>query len=371
MIYLDHAATTRPHDDVLAAMAPFHSSRFYNPSALYADGTSKAIEHARNQVAALFDAAAENIVFTAGGSEADTLAVVGAIAAGDGAHVVTSTIEHPAVRNACRALERQGVAVSWVSPEADGRVDPRAIEAAIRAETALISVMHANNETGVVQPIEEIGQLADDHGVTFHSDTVQSVGKIPTAADTLGLDLASLSAHKLYGPKGVGALYVREEVDLEPVVHGGGQERGLRGGTEHVAGVVGLGRAAELALADRTERAERLQRLRARLVDEVLDRTEARLIGHPEHRLPGYATFGFEGHTGAELVECLADRGIACSSGSACHAGTIEPSRVLVEMGVPHELATGALRFTSGRETTRAEVETAASTVADIVSAPP
>lgn len=367
MIYLDHAATTRPHDDVVTAMARYHSTQYHNPSALYADSPSEAIAAAREQVAGLFDVPPERIVFTAGGSEADTLAIFGAVDAVDGAQLITSTIEHPAVRNACRALERRGADVTWVAPRSDGRVDPADVEVAIRDDTALISVMHANNETGVVQPVEEIGRIATEHEVRFHSDTVQSAGKIPTPVDDLGLDLASLSAHKFYGPKGVGALYVREGVDLQPVIHGGGQERGLRGGTENVPGIVGMGKAAELALADRDERAVRLRDLRDRLVERVLERTDAELIGDPDRRLPGYSTFCFEKISGGELVAELADRGIAASSGSACHAGSLEPSRVITEMGIPSELAVGVLRLTMGRQTTREDVDTASSALEQVV----
>jgi cysteine desulfurase len=357
MIYMDHAATTYPHEDVVDAMHPFLATHYHNPSAVYATEEARAIDGARRSVGSLLGAAPDTVVFTGGGSEADNLALKGLIDAKDGDHVVTTTIEHSAVVETCNWLERNGVDVTRISPDAHGRVDPADVEAALRPDTAIVSIMHANNVTGVVQPLEAIGRITDDHDVVFHSDTVQSAGKIPIDVDELGLDLASLSAHKFYGPNGVGALYVRNGVGLEPLVHGGGQERGLRSGTENVSGLVGMGTAAELAMADMDERRKRLTGLREELVEAVLSLTDAEVIGHPDHRLPGYATICFPAGTGSQLIGALAERGVSVSGGSACHSGDPTPSRVLVEMGVDPDLALGAVRFSMGRETTRDDVE--------------
>ncbi|MFB6083494.1 MAG: cysteine desulfurase family protein [Halorientalis sp.] len=367
MIYMDHAATTYPHEDVIEAMQPYLETHTFNPSASYASEEAAAVADARESVADLLGADPGHIVFTGGGSAADNLALKGVIDATDGDHVVTTTIEHSAVIETCNWLEERGVEVTRIAPGSDGRVDPADIAEAIRPDTAIVSVMHANNETGVVQPLEAIGDITDDHDVLFHSDTVQSAGKIPVDVDDLGLDLASLSAHKFYGPNGVGALYVRDCVDLEPLIHGGGQEHGLRSGTENVAGLVGMGKAAELAMADVDERRERLTDLRDEFVTAVQERTDAELIGHPDYRLPGYAMLCFPGQTSSQLIDALEERNIAVSGGSACHSGDPSPSRVLVEMGVDLELALGAVRFSMGRETTRDDVEQVIGTLQTIL----
>jgi cysteine desulfurase len=356
MIYMDHAATTYPHEDVIEAMQPYLETHTFNPSASYASEEAAAVANARESVADLLGADPGHIVFTGGGSEADNLAIKGVVDAVDGDHVVTTTIEHSAVIETADWLENHGVSVTRVSPGPDGRVDPDDIEDAIRLDTVIVSVMHANNETGVIQPLEAIGQITDEYDVYFHSDTVQSAGKIPVDVDDLGLDLASLSAHKFYGPNGVGALYVRDGVDIEPLIHGGGQEHGLRSGTENVAGLVGMGKAADLARADMDERHSRLSELRDEFVATVRETTDAELIGHPEHRLPGYAMLCFPGQSGAQLIDALADHDIAVSGGSACHSGDPSPSRVLIDMGVDPDLAMGAVRFSMGRETTDEDV---------------
>ncbi|MEF8979584.1 MAG: cysteine desulfurase family protein [Haloarculaceae archaeon] len=352
-------------------MQPYLDTHYRNPSARYASTEASAVVDARENVAELLGAEPENIVFTGGGSEADNLALKGVIDATDGDHVVTTTIEHSAVIETCDWLETQGVDVTRVSPGGDGRVNPDDIEAAIRPDTALVSVMHANNETGVVQSLEEIGEITDAHDVLFHSDTVQSAGKIPTDVDDLGLDLASLSAHKFYGPNGVGALYVRDGADLEPLIHGGGQEHGLRSGTENVAGLVGMGTAAALAVDDLAERRERLTELREEFVATVRETTDAEPIGHPEYRLPGYALFCFPERASIDLVDALAERDIAVSGGSACHADNPSPSRVLLEMGVDPDLAMGAVRFSMGRETTRENIEYVSETLRTVLQDAP
>jgi len=367
MIYMDHAATTYPHPDVIDAMQPYFDTYTHNPSASYATEEAAAVEEARALVADFLGTEPGNLVFTAGGSEADNLALKGVVDAIDGEHVVTTTIEHSAVVETCDWLESRGIDVTRVRPGSDGRVDPADIENAIRPDTALVSVMHANNETGVIQPLAEIGAITDDHDVLLHSDTVQSAGKIPVDVAELGLDLASLSAHKFYGPNGVGALYVRSGVDLEPLIHGGGQEHGLRSGTENVAGLVGMGKAADLASADMDERHSRLSKLRDEFVANVRETTDAELIGHPEHRLPGYAMLCFPGRSGAQLIAALADHDIAVSGGSACHSGDPSPSRVLVEMDVDPDLAMGAVRFSMGRETTDEDVAYVTETLQDVL----
>lgn len=368
MIYMDHAATTYPHGDVIEAMQPYLETHHRNPSARYASTEAAAVADARQSVADLLGANPENIVFTGGGSEADNLALKGVVEAIDGNHIVTTTIEHSAVIETCSWLEAHNIEVTRVSPASDGRVDPDDIEDAIRSDTAIVSVMHANNETGVIQPLEAIGTITDAHDVVFHSDTVQSAGKIPVSVDELGLDLASLSAHKFYGPNGVGALYVRDGVEIEPLIHGGGQEHGLRSGTENVAGLVGMGKAAELALADMEDRRERLTALRDVFVATVQELADAELMGHPKQRLPGYAMLCFPERTSVKLVDALAERDIAVSGGSACHAGDPSPSRVLVEMGIDPDVATGAVRFSMGRETTRDDVDNVINALQDILN---
>lgn len=367
MIYLDHAATTYPHEAVVEAMEPYLDTYYRNPSASYATEEAEAVAEARESIGDLLGSKTGNIVFTGGGSEADNLALKGVIDAVDGTHVVTSTIEHSAVIETCDWLEGQGVDVTWVAPGRDGRVDPDDIEEAIQPETAIVSVMHANNETGVIQPLNAIGEIAADHDVLFHSDTVQAAGKLPIDVDELGLDLASLSAHKFYGPKGVGALYVRDTVELEPLIHGGGQEHGLRSGTENVAGIVGMGTAAERALNDMDERRGRLTKFREQFTRVVEKNTDGTLIGHPELRLSGYAMVCFPGRTSVDLIDALAEHDIAVSGGSACHSGDPSPSRVLVEMGVKPELALGAVRFSMGRATTRDDIEYVSETLRTVL----
>lgn len=359
MIYLDHAATTKPHDDVIEAMEPYLREQYYNPSAQYASSAADGVRTARQQVAELLGTSSESIVVTGGGSEADNLALKGVFDHKTGGHLVTSTMEHPAVEESCRWLERHGVDVTRVSPGSDGRIDPTDVKDALRPGTDLISIMHANNETGVIQPINEIATIAHSHDALVHSDTVQTAGKIPLDVEEIGLDMASLSAHKFYGPKGVGALYVREgvDMDLEPLIHGGGQERGLRSGTENVPGIVGMGVAAKRAREDLSQRVERLSELRDEFITRVRNMSSAQLMGHRDHRLPGYALFCFEGVSGSQLVEELAEHGIAVSSGSACHSGTPSPLTVLIEMGVSPETALGAVRFSMGRHTSAAEID--------------
>jgi cysteine desulfurase len=363
-IYLDNAATT-PLDPIVAeAMQPWLEGRFGNPSSLHASGrlAREAVEQARHQVAALLNADPGELVFTGSGTEADNLALVGvaeSFAPGD-CHLVTSRIEHPAVLSTCSYLARRGVEVTFLPVGADGIVDPAALQGSLRQTTRLVSVMAANNVTGAVQPITELARIAHEHGTLFHTDAVQAVGKLPLDVLAQSIDLLSLSAHKLNGPQGVGALFLRKGVELEPLVHGGGQERGLRSGTENVSGLVGLGRAAELARVTLAEENARLVLLAERILTDLASRLpHAYLIGDRYRRLPGHLCLGFQGQEGEaiRLLLTLDDLGIAVSTGSACsaqHAG--EPSSVLVAMGFDPVRARGSLRITLGRFNNDADV---------------
>ncbi len=364
-IYFDHSATTPLDPRVAEAMQPCLGPLFGNPSGLYAAGRAarQAIDLARRQVADLLHAAPEEIFFAASGTEADNMALVGVAEqyAPEDCHIVTSAIEHPAILETCKHLERRGYEVSYLPVTPDGLVQPADLQAALRPNTRLASVMTANNVVGTLQPVAELARLARQHGALFHTDAVQAVGKIPLWMDKLEVDLLSLSAHKLHGPKGVGALYVRSGVRLEPLIHGGGQERGLRSATENVAGIVGLGRAAELAQQEMLDEAVRLARLRQRLLDGIRQRIpNAYLIGHPVKRLPGHICLGLAGQEGEaiRLLLALDEAGIAVSSGSACsanHAG--QPSYILMAMGMDAVRGRGSLRITLGRFNTEAEVD--------------
>lgn len=361
-IYLDHAATTPADPRVVEAMLPYWSGRFGNPSSIHSLGleTRKAVAEAREKVALLIGAGSGEIIFTSGGTEADNLAVKGVAAANAqrGRHIVTTGIEHHAVEGSCRYLEGQGFRVSFVGVDRYGMVDPREIEAAVTDQTILISVMHANNEVGTVQPIEEIGRMARSRGICFHTDAVQTAGHTPVNVDELGVDLLAISGHKLYGPKGVGVLYVRQGTRIAPLIHGGGQERGLRSSTENVPGIVGLGRAAEIAGAEMAAEAEHVTRLRDRLADGLLQRIpQVRLNGHPVRRLPNNVNVSVASVEGEALAVSLDQEGIAASTGSACSSETMEASHVLRAMGVPVELARGSVRFSLGRDTTEADID--------------
>lgn len=376
-IYLDHQATTPVDPRVLEAMLPYFGERFGNAASRthrYGWEADDAVKAARARIAAWLGAASPTeIVFTSGATEANNLALKGALAASAdrGRHLVISAIEHPSVRDAARFLADTGRAeVTEVAVSADGLVDPAAVEAAMREDTVLVSVMHANNEVGTVQPLAEIAALCRTRGVLFHTDAVQSAGKIPFDVEALQVDLASVSAHKTYGPKGVGALFVRRRgprVRLVPLLHGGGHERGRRSGTLPVPLIVGFGEAAALAAALREEEAARLGRLRDRLLERVRGGLEGvRVNGSLERRLPGNLNLSFEGVDGEALL--LALRDLAVSSGSACASATPEPSHVLRAMGVPDDLAHGSIRFGLGRGTTEAEIERAGALVVEKVA---
>jgi cysteine desulfurase len=361
-IYLDHAATTPADHRVVESMLPYFSDSFGNPSSIHSLGleTRTAVGEARERVASLIGAASDEIIFTSGGTEADNLAIKGAAAANAhrGRHVVTTRIEHHAVEESCRYLEGLGFSVTFVGVDQYGLVDPRDIERALTAGTVIISVMHANNEVGTIQPIAEIGRMARERGIIFHTDAVQTAGHIPVKVDELGVDLLAISGHKLYGPKGVGALYVRKGTRIAAFMHGGGQERGLRSSTENVPGIVGLGRAAEIARAEMGAEVGRLTRMRERLVEGVIERIpQIRLNGHPTRRLPNNVNVSVASVEGESLAVSLDLEGIAVSTGSACSSETMEPSHVLTAMGVPVELARGSVRFSLGRENTDAEID--------------
>jgi len=370
-IYLDYNATTPVDPRVADAALPYLTIHFGNPSSAhsYAAQPHRAIADAREEAAALIGAAPGEIVFTAGGSEADSLAIRGSVLARGapaGAQVITQPTEHPAVLEACAALARlHGTEVSYLPVGRDGRVDPASLVAAITPRTVLVSVMAANSETGVLQPVRDLAAVARERGVLFHTDAAQAVGKIPIEVASLGVDLLTIAGHKMYAPKGIGALYVRAGVRLEPLVHGGGQEGGLRSGTENVALVAALGQAARLAAADLAsggpQRLRELRELLHRRLDELLPGLVA-LNGHHEQRLPGTLNISITGVRGDELL--AATPGVAAATGSACHAGSAEPSPVLLAMGHGKDRAASALRLTLGRWTTREDAETAAAQIA-------
>ncbi len=371
-IYLDNAATTATKPEVLEAMLPYFTQVYGNPSSIHRAGRDarRAVEHAREQVAAALNADKGEIYFTAGGSESDNWAIKGTAFAHreKGNHIITTQIEHHAVLHTCQWLERQGFEVTYLPVDADGLVDPADVERAITDRTILVSVMMANNEIGTIEPIAEIARIAHAHGVLMHTDAVQAVGAVEVDVRALGVDMLSLSAHKFYGPKGVGALYVRRGVKLDTYMHGGAQERGRRAGTEYLPGIVGLGKAIELATADITGHAARLTAMRDRLIDGILKEIPyARLNGHRTRRLPGNVNVSIEYIEGEALLLRLDLAGIEGSSGSACTSGSLDPSHVLLAIGLPHEIAHGSLRLTLGDYNTEADVDATLAALPEIV----
>ncbi len=358
--YFDHAATTPVDPRVLEAMLPWFSERYGNPSELHRLGREAraAVEAARAQVAAALGAGDKEIVFTAGGTESDNLALFGSLARYQPGHLIVSAVEHPAVMEAARALNRQGWAVDFVPVDADGVVDLDAYEQAFRDDTRLASVMFANNVVGSIQPVAELARIAHEKGALFHTDAVQAVGSLPVDVAELGVDMLSLSGHKLYGPKGVGALYVKRGTRLQPILHGGGHERRLRSGTENVPGIVGLGVAITLAVEQLAEVRPRLEALRDRLAQGVLERIpEVRYLGHPTERLPGNVSFSVRYVEGESMLLQLDAHGFMVSSGSACASGSLEPSHVVLAMGLGAEEAHGSMRISLGRENTDEEAD--------------
>lgn len=361
-IYLDYAATTPTHPEVVKTMLPYFTDVFGNPSSIYSYGQEAkgAIEGARTKVADLIGARDEEIVFTSGGTEADNFALKGVAFANElkGNHIITTSIEHHAVLETGKFLERRGFNVTYLPVDEYGLVDPDDVSRAITDKTILISVMQANNEIGTIEPIAEIAKIAREEEIYFHSDAVQTVGHIPVNVNELGVDLLSMSAHKFYGPKGVGALYVRKGTKLTPFMHGGEQEKRRRAGTENVPGIVGFGKAAELAQQDMNQEAERLTSLRDKLITGLLERIDhIRLNGHPIVRLPHNVNISVDYVEGESMVLNLDLEGICASTGSACSSSSLEPSHVLLAIGLSHEQAHGSLRFTLGKWTTGEEIE--------------
>ena len=362
MIYMDYNATTPIDERVLSAMLPYLKEEFGNPSSIYslAQRARRAVEEAREKLAKLLNADPKEISFTSGGTESDNFAIKGIAYANQdkGKHIITSQIEHHAVLNTCKFLEKQGFHITYLPVDRYGVVDLDALEKSITPQTILISIMFANNEVGTIQPIKKIGEIAKRHGVYFHTDAVQAVGKIPIDVKELGIDLLSLSAHKFYGPKGVGALYVRKGVKMSSFIQGGEQERGRRGGTKNVAGIVGLGKAAEIAQEEMVEEEKRVRALRDELERRLLERIpEVVLNGHPQNRLYNTLSICVKYVEGESMLINLDREGICASSGSACTSGSLEPSHVLLAMGFPPEIAHGSLRFSLGKFNKEEDVE--------------
>jgi len=361
-IYLDHAATTPTHPEVVKAMLPYFTDGFGNPSSIYSYGQEAkgAVEEARTRVAELIGARSEEIVFTSGGTEADNFALKGVAYANEhkGNHIITTSIEHPAVMEVGKFLEKRGLRITYLPVDKYGLVDPDDVKRAITDKTILISVMHANNEVGTIEPVEEIGEIAQEAGIFFHSDAIQTVGHIPVNVDKLKVDLLSISAHKLYGPKGVGALYVRKGTKLVSLMQGGEQEKRRRAGTENVPAIVGLGKAVELAGQGMDEEIERLADLRDRLIKGLMERMDhIRLNGHPRKRLPNNVNVSADFVEGESMLLNLDLEGICASTGSACSSASLEPSHVLLALGLSPEQAHGSLRFTLGRENSEEDME--------------
>jgi cysteine desulfurase len=372
-IYLDHAATTPVHPEVAKSMLPYFSERFGNASTLYSYGQEarEAVEEARGKVALLAGAQSpKEIIFTSGGTESDNFALCGVAWANQkkGDHIITSAVEHHAVLNTCKFLQKRGFKVTYLPVDHYGFVDPDDVKKAITNKTILISIMHANNEVGTMEPIAEIGKIAKENGVYFHTDAVQSFGHIPIRAEELKADLLSASAHKLYGPKGVGMLYIRKGTKIVPFLYGGEQENKRRASTENVAGIVGFGKACEIAEGTMTEESRRLATLRDKFIKGILEKIEfIQLNGHPTKKLPGNVNVSVKYVEGESMLLKLDGKGICASSGSACTSSILEPSHVLTAMDVPPDVAHSSLRFTLGRENTEEDVDYVLEVLPDIV----
>ena len=372
LIYLDNAATTATRPEVVEAMLPYFTQYYGNPASIYSLGQQShaAVEKARKIIADSLGARSEEIYFTAGGSEADNWAIKAAAQAysNKGKHIITSKIEHHAVLHTCQYLEQNGYEVTDLDVDEYGKVSPQAVKEAIRPDTILISIMFANNEIGTIEPIAEIGQIAREAGIPFHTDAVQAYGQVPIHVDELKIDMLSASGHKLNGPKGVGFLYIRKGLKLRSFIHGGAQERKRRAGTENVPGIVGMGKAVEIALQTMPERTAKERELRDYLIGAMLEKVPySRLNGHPQDRLPGNTSFCFRFVEGESLLMMLDMAGICGSSGSACTSGSLDPSHVLLAIGLPHEIAHGSLRLTLNEQNTRQEMDYVVENVQRIV----
>ena len=362
LIYLDNAATTKTAPEVVEAMLPYFTEHYGNPSTVYSLGgeSKKAITEARETIANALGAQTEEIYFTAGGSESDNWALKATAEAykSKGKHIITTKIEHHAILHTCEWLEKHGYEITYLPVDENGVVKIDELKKAIRPETILISVMFANNEIGTIQPIKEIGEIAKEHGILFHTDAVQAYGHVPINVDDFNIDMMSASGHKINGPKGIGFLYIRTGVKIRSFIHGGAQERKRRAGTENVPGIVGFGKAAEIAAANMEERIKYESELRDYLMDRVMAEIPyARINGRRENRLPNNANFSFQFIEGESMLIMLDDKGICGSSGSACTSGSLDPSHVLLAIGLPHEIAHGSLRLTLSEETTKEDID--------------
>ena len=361
-VYLDYSATTPTDPRVVEEMIPYFTEHFGNPSSIYSTGleAKDAIEHAREQVAHLINAEPKELIFTSGGTESDNWALIATARRlqHKGKHIITSAIEHHAILHSCEYLAKEGFDITYVGVDHDGLVDPAEVEAAIRPDTILISIMYVNNEVGSVQPITEIGAIAKKHGVLFHTDAVQALGNVPIDVKTMNIDMMSMSSHKIYGPKGIGAIYIRSGVNLPTYIHGGAQERKKRAGTENVPGIVGFGKAAELACQNFNTHVAHVSKLRDHFVDRVLNEIPYTYFnGSKDHRHPGNANITFEYVEGESILLYLDFAGVSCSSGSACSSRSLQPSHVLTAMGIPVELIHGSIRFTFGNPTIMEDVD--------------
>jgi len=359
---MDHNATTPVLPEVLDAMLPYLREEWGNPSSIHWAGRKprKGIDEAREQVAKTINADPSEIIFVSNGSEGNNFAIKGILEAkrGKGNHIITTKVEHPSILGTCKHLARSGFDVTYLDVDSDGLLDLDHLREAIKSETVLITIMFANNETGVIFPVEEIGKIAREHRITFHTDAVQAVGKVPVDVEADNIDVLTLSGHKLYGPKGIGAVYVKRGVRIQPLIHGGHQERNRRAGTEDVASIVALGKACEIAMRDMENETAHLLNLRSRLEKGVLEKvSHTRINGHRDKRLPNTANIAFDFVEGESILLNLDMKGVAASSGSACTSGTLEPSHVLVAMGVSLEDSHGSVRFTLGRANTEEEVD--------------
>lgn len=372
-IYMDYAATTYVKPEVLEEMLPYFTEKFGNPSSIYSLSreTKKAIDKARDRVSKAINADSNEIYFTAGGSEADNWALKGTAFANfnKGNHIITTKIEHHAILHTCEYLEKHGFEVTYLPVDEYGFISLKDLEASITDKTILVSVMFANNEIGTIEPIKEIGKLCREKKIIFHTDAVQAVGSVPIDVKDMNIDLLSMAAHKIYGPKGTGALYIRKGVKIDNLVHGGGQERAKRAGTENIAGIVGLGKAIELATSNLEENSKRLAALRDRLVEGLLKIPYSRLNGPVNgNRLPGNSNICFRFIEGEAILLLLDSMGICASSGSACTSGSLDPSHVLLAIGLPHEIAHGSLRLSLGAGNTEEEIDYAIETVGKVVT---
>lgn len=371
-VYMDYSATTPVKKEVLDAMLPYFSEHFGNPSSLYsiAQESKEALEKARGQVASLIGAKANEVFFTAGGSEADNWALEGAADAlkDKGNHIITTKIEHHAILHTAEYLEKHGIDVTYLDVDAEGRVNPEDVEKAITDKTVLISIMMVNNEVGTIEPIKEIAEIAHNHGILLHTDAVQALGNVPIDVDNMGIDLMSMSGHKIYGPKGVGALYIRKGTKISNFIHGGAQEMKKRAGTENLAGIVGFGKAAELAKENLESHINRVSELRDYFISEVTSKIPDTIVnGSMEHRHPGNANISFEYIEGESMLILLDMNGISVSTGSACSSKSLTPSHVLSAMGIPVERIHGTLRFTIGDPTTKEDIDYVIEKLVEIV----